>query len=131
MAKYKYIRADIYKRGITVFIGSRKELTQFVKIAFKDLPELVNAVAKSEDSTALGTTFLEEFGQSLIWLPKLPKTPDGIANLAHEILHATFALLDYIGVEYVPDSPNEAYTYLSEFFLYRALLIKGYKDFKC
>lgn len=127
-AKWKYIRADVYRRGITIFIGSREELNKFVEKAFKGMPKFIEDVKESDGSHSLGTTWVEEGGQSLIWIPKFPKTPTQIGNLSHEILHATFALLDYVGVEYRYDGPNEPYTYLQEYFLVKALTKRGYKD---
>lgn len=128
MSKYKYIKADVYRRGITIFIGPRKELPKFVKKAYEDCEDLLKEVEKTLDEEgAIGTTYMEEFGQTLIWIPKFPSTPAEIGSLAHEILHATMHLLDYINVEYRYDGPNEPYTYLLEYFLTEALSKEGYE----
>ena len=127
MSKYKYIRADVYSRGITIFIGPQKELFKFVEEVYKDNKKLIENVKDTIDSEALGTTFTEDDGQSLIWIPKFPKTSGEIAILGHEILHATFILLNYCGVNYEYDGPNEAYTYLFEYLMGQALDTEGYE----
>ena len=127
MSKYKYIRADVYRRGITIFIGPRKELFKFVEEVYKDNKKLIENVKDTIDSEALGTTFTEDDGQSLIWIPKFPKTPSEIAILGHEVLHATFILLDYCNVEYIHNDSNEPYTYLFEYFMEQALITEGYE----
>lgn len=131
MGKYKYVRADVYRRGITIFIGTREELLSFVKEAWPDNRDLTDAVAEDlEKDNALGTTYVEDDGQSIIWIPKFPRNAKGIGVLAHEILHATFTLLDYVDVEYRYGGPNEPYTYLFEMFLTKALNERGYKKFE-
>lgn len=127
VAKYKYIKCDVYNRGVTIFIGPRKELPKFVKKAYRGNKALIEEVETSVGSSALGTTFIEEYGQSLVWIPKFPKTPEELGTIAHEILHATFTLLDYVNVEYSYNGPNEPYTYLFEFLLTEALKEDGYE----
>lgn len=130
MSKYKYIKADVYRRGITIFIGNPQELIGFVKQAYKDDQSFIQDVVEhvTQKDLPIATTFKESYGQSLIWIPKFPKTPKEVSCLAHEILHATFVLLDYVNVEYRYEGPNEPYTYLFEYFLNKALTEKGYKE---
>lgn len=52
-----------------------------------------------------------ENGQSLIRMPKIPKTPFEHGVLSHEILHCVFAVMESVGIEYHPKS-EEAFTYL-------------------
>lgn len=127
MSRFKYIRADVYRRGITIFIGPKKDLPTFVKKAFKGNKTLLESIKDSLKEDSLGTTYHEDFGQSLIWIPKWPKTPKELGTLAHEILHATMNMLDYIDVEYRYGGPNEPYTYLFEFLFTEALEEKGYE----
>ena len=128
MGIYKHIRADVYRRGITVFMGTRKELVKFVEEAY-DGDELLLKQVKDDvdDATSIGTAYKEERGQSLVWVPSFPKTPEQIASLAHEILHATYTLLDFCGVEYRYGGANEPYTYLFEYFLTNTLKKEGYE----
>lgn len=127
MGKWKYIRADVYKRGITIYIGTKESLLEFVRKAYSENNKLIEEVKEHIKGDAEATTYLEEGGQSLIWVPKFPKNPKQIAIMAHEILHATFVLMDYVGAEYRYNGPNEPYTYLFEYFLSKALNEKGYK----
>lgn len=128
MGKYKYIRTNVYRRGIAIFIGSREELLDFTKKAYTN-EELISQVKNDlNKDSSIGTCYIEDLGQSLIWIPKFPRTVSQISALAHEVLHATFTLLDFVGVEYRYEGPNEPYTYLFEYFLTRALTEKGYKN---
>ena len=131
MGKFKYITADVYRRGIYIFIGTRKELYDWAKKTFnkESDEELIHTLKEGlTNTTSIGTTYCLECGQSLVWLPKLSLTPRGIGNLAHELSHATMSLLDFIGVEYRYSGSNEPYTYLLEFFITKALEKSGYKN---
>ena len=129
MSKFKYIRADVYRRGISIFIGTKEALLEFAKETFKDNEDLIHNIKESlNDTNALATTYQEEYGQSVIWIPKFPKTPTQVANLAHEVLHATFCILDFVNVEYRYGGPNEPYTYLFDYLLTKALTERGYRD---
>lgn len=131
MGKFKYITADVYRRGIYIFIGTRKELYDWAKKTFnkESDEELIHTLKEGlTNTTSIGTTYCLECGQSLVWLPKLSLTPRGIGNLAHELSHATMSLLDFIGVEYHYSGSNEPYTYLLEFFITKALEKRGYKN---
>jgi hypothetical protein len=84
MAKVKYIPCDIYKRGISIFIGSLKEFKAWVKKEY--------------------------------------------VALAHELLHATFHVLNFCHVEYSYDGNNESFTYLLEHLTRWALEKDGYEN---
>lgn len=129
MAKWKYIRNDTYRRGITVVIGSVKEFIKFLESSsYKNDKELMENVKEHENTSALATCYNDHTdGQCIIRVPDYPITPAQIACLGHEILHAVFFILQYCGVNYSEDS-EEAFTYLYEFFLTKALTEKGYKD---
>lgn len=129
MAKWKYIRSDTYRRGITIFIGNSEEYVDFLKnSSYKDDEELIERATNIRNRNALACCYNDNNeGQSIIYLPFFPSTPARIACLGHEILHAVFHILDWCGVKYSEES-EEAFTYLYEFFLNRALTEKGYKD---
>ena len=131
MGKCKYIKADVYRRGICVFIGTRKELYDWAKETFnsEDDETLIHDLKEDLTNTSsIGTTYNLGGGQSLVWLPKLSLTPKGIGNLVHELSHATMGLLDFVGVEYRYSGANEPYAYLLEFFVTKALEKRGYKN---
>ena len=49
--------------------------------------------------------------KSVIWLQSFNNTPEDISILAHECLHATFDLMEYVGIEYDGEENNEAFTH--------------------
>ena len=133
MAKHKYIRCDIYKRGIYVFVGSIQEFAEWIKETFTDDDE--KSFAKGtlqwiEDGNCGAASFhySNEMGGGVILIPSLPEIPKDIASLAHECLHATFFIMDYCGVSYHQDSPNEPFTYLLEHLMRNALEEEGYEE---
>lgn len=129
MAKWKYIRNDTYRRGITIFIGSNEEYVNFLKSStYKNDKELLEQATHIENRNALACCYNDNSdGQSIVYLPFYPITPTQIACLGHELLHAVFFILQYCGVKYSEES-EEAFTYLHEFFMAKALTEKGYKD---
>lgn len=129
MAKWKYIRNDTYRRGITIFIGSAKEFIKFLESSsYKNDKELMENIKEHENTNALATCYNDHTdGQCIIRVSNCPITPTQIACLGHELLHATFFILQYCGIKY-SDEGEEAFTYLYEFFLTKALTEKGYKN---
>ena len=138
MAKYKYIHCDVYKRGVTVFIGDCDSLRNWVKKFYKesyeqDMVDVINRSCSEEeynDQFISARCYESNSGQWVVHLPEFSFTydPIEIADLAHELLHATHGLLDFIGVEYRYGGANEPYTYLYEYLLKNALTEKGYKN---
>lgn len=138
MARFKYIHCDLYKRGIFIFIGNCEELSKWAKKVYnepceQDLIDSVEQFCTSErygNQGVAGSCYDSSSGQWLIHLPEFSfeYDPVAITNLSHEILHATFGMLDYVGVEYRYGGSNEPYTYLHEYFLKNALIEKGYKN---
>jgi len=136
-AVYQYIHCDVYKHGVVIFIGDCTSLREWVKKVYKDAQseELVNDIEKNcteeeyfrEDISA--RCYFSESGHFIVHLPKFSfeYNPSEISNLSHELLHATFLILDFIGMEYRYQGNNEAYTYLLEFLLKNALVKKNYK----
>jgi hypothetical protein len=61
-----------------------------------------------------------------IWLPKKPKTARELATVAHEILHAVFDCMEYVGVKYSRES-EESFTYLHTELMKQFLKKCGYK----
>ena len=131
MAKVKYIPCDVYKRGIYVFIGSLSELKSYVKSTFteEEYEDFVDMVMKTEHKETYSASFFYNNldGQGIVHVPRYPRTPIEIGALAHEILHATFHVLNFCHVEYTYDGNNEAYTYLHEHLMRGAFEENGYK----
>ena len=132
MAKVKYIPCDIYKRGISVFIGNLDEFKAWVKKDYTDEEEqeFVDMVMglKEENCGMASFNYDNCNGQGVILIPKYPDSPKERAALAHELLHATFHILNFCRVEYAYDGSNEPYTYLMEHLTRNALELEGYED---
>ena len=132
MAKVKYIPCDIYKRGISVFIGNLDEFKAWVKKDYTDEEEheFVDMVMglKEENCGMASFNYDNRNGQGVILIPKYPDSPKERAALAHELLHATFHILNFCHVDYTYDGNNEAFTYLMEHLTRNALELEGYED---
>ena len=129
MAKFKVIHIDIYRRDITVFIGSHDEFKSW--IATCEVPtsweQLVEAVVESEDNAEASYWYNNNNGNGIIELKKHPETIEEISTAVHECLHCTMRVLSYIGIPCVDYDANEAYTYLLEYILKNVLDYKNYE----
>lgn len=128
MAKYKVIPVDVYSRHVTVFIGSHDEFKDW--ITSYDVPnsweQLVENVVNSDDDALASYWYNSNNGNGIIELPWHPKSPYEVSVAAHEALHATFRIADYIGVDYVVNASNEPYTYLLEYIVRNILDYENY-----
>lgn len=130
MAKYKYIPCDIYKRGITIFIGSKEEFIAYCKETYNEDEDDEDYVHEIKRCAYGYADFHYGNGYAAVRIPYYPKTPIDIAATAHELLHATQWLLWYSGVEYDNSNcNNEAYTYLHEHLVRNTFEEEGYKDY--
>ncbi len=128
MAKFKTIDIELYKRDITIFIGSHYEFKDWL-LQYKvptSWEQLIESIIESDDS-ALASYWYNKYGNGIIELPWHPKSSYEISVAAHEALHATFRVLDYVGVEYVINSSNESFTYLHEYILEKILNYDNYQ----
>jgi hypothetical protein len=92
----------------------------------KLMKEMTNGADVQFDTAAgNGFAFTQPGKPWLIWV----ETLDDVAVLAHEALHATFAILRRAGMEFSHDS-EEAYTYTMTDILDRALYKKGWVTVK-
>lgn len=130
MAKHKYIPCDIYKRGITIFIGDKEEFIAYCKQTYnedEDDEEFIHSINNCSYGYA---DYHWGNGYGIVRIPNFPKTPKDIASTVHELLHATQWLLWYSGVEYDNKSvANEAYTYLLEHLVRNTFEEIGYEGF--
>ena len=131
-AEVKYIPIDIYKRCIYVFMGSLDEFKLWVKntYIYDEEKDFVNMVlGLTEDSIGMASFNWEtNNGTGVILLPKYPESPEEIAALIHELLHATFFILDMCHVDYNSSGSNEAFTYLMEYLTRNSLEKEGYEE---
>lgn len=129
MAKVKHIPCDIYKRGITVFIGSPKELILWSKKTYNEDEDDKEFNHSLEHCSYGLADFHYGNGYAIVRLPKFPKKPEEIAYMTHELLHATMWMLWYCGVGFDTSTiNNEAYTYLLEHLVRNTLELNGYED---
>lgn len=127
MAKQKYIPCDIYRRGVTVFIGTYAEMVAWAKKEFTDLRYKDFLYGMEQLQGGYMDTHYD-CGSCVVRIPSFPTTPEESAALGHEILHATHYILSYCGVEFVWKGNNEAYTYLFEWLQQNALTEDGYEE---
>lgn len=140
VTKYKYIHCDVWKTGISVFIGDTSSLLKWAKKIYREAEEqdMIHSIEMYgteedyEEKRVVGRLYHSDSGQYIVHVPAFSFTfnPTEISILSHELLHATFLMLDFLGVEYRYTGSNEPYTYTHEYLLKEALKEKGYKEFK-
>lgn len=136
MAQVKYIRCDIYKRGVHVVIGTHEQMMKYAKKEWEeskykdDYKDFIESLKK--DTGGYATTYFGA-GECLVLLPSFPNNPKDIAVAAHEMLHATDYILWFCGInrsETGNDFSNEAFSYLLEHLLKNTLEKQGYESIK-
>lgn len=137
-SRYKYIYCDVWKCGVSVFIGNNTDLLKWAKKFYKEPEEqdMIQSIEQYGSGTdyktkrVAGRIYYSESGQWVIHIPSFSfdYDPVAISNLSHELEHATYGILDFVGMQYRYGGNNEAYTYLHEFLLKNALREKGYKE---
>ncbi|AXF52150.1 MAG: hypothetical protein [crAssphage sp. isolate ctcc615] len=129
MAKFKIIPIDLYKRDITVFVGSHDEFKEWV--ASYNVPasweQLIESIVLSEDDAVASYWYNRNNGNGIIELPCHPKSKEEIGVAAHECLHCVMHTLSYINIPCIPHEANEAYTYLLEHILVNVLDYNNYE----
>ena len=130
MAKVKYIRCDIYKRGINVLIGTPEELKRWCEKTYcedEDDRDFNESLRRCR--YGLADFHYSYEGYAVIRLPKFPKTPVEMAYTTHEVFHAASWLLSFSGVDYDNENiNNEAFAYLIEHLMRNILEKEGYED---
>lgn len=134
---WKYIHCDVYKCGVSIFIGECEALKKWAKKVYNgnadvDMLQGMEATCTEADyieNNVAARCYVSSGGACIVHLPRFSFTynPQEITSLSHEVLHAAFGILDYIGVEYRYGGSNEPYTYLHEFILKNALIRNGYR----
>lgn len=129
MAKFKNIRIDIYKRKITVFIGSHEEFKTWITSYHvpSDWEQLLESIIESKDNAIASYWYNVNNGNGVIELPYHPENKEEIGVAAHECLHCVMHTLSYVNIPCIMHESNEAYTYLLEYLLVRVLDYKNYE----
>lgn len=129
MAKFKVINIELYRRDITIFIGTHDEFKEW--LASYNVPtsweRLVENVLDSDDAALASYWYNSNNGNGIIELPWHPESAYEIGIAAHESLHAVFRMFDYLGVEYVVNGSNESFTYMLEYILNNILDYNNYE----
>ena len=123
MAKIKYVNVDIYKTGVTIFVGTHNEFIKYLKdmASKKDYYKEIVPLAEDRDNTSVASFYWDAKSRTLIVeVTSLKFNYRTLGEVVHELDHAAFYILDECGVYYGPeDGSKEAHTYLLE------LLVKG------
>ena len=123
MAKIKYVNVDIYRTGVTIFVGTHNEFIKYLKdmASKKDYYKEIVPLAEDRDNTSVASFYWDAESRTLIVeVTSLKFNYRTLGEVVHELDHAAFYILDECGVYYGPeDGSKEAHTYLLE------LLVKG------
>ena len=112
------IRIDIYNRDVIVHCGSIKPLRKYLSKFMSQ--EAIKEICDSLHTCKLGQTLQLEDGGIVVYMPKEPKDAKDMGVLAHELFHAAYFVLQKAGIE-CTDSADEAYAYLLQFLVERAV----------
>lgn len=99
----------IFKRNLLVIFGDKEQLIKEVRKYHteEELEGVLEGFTFKEDGK---TVYDAKFNTFFIWMPEKPKTAQEAGTLAHEVFHATCAMLENIGMSLSDDS-EEAYAY--------------------
>lgn len=131
MAKIKWVDVDIYKTGVTIFVGTHNEFIKYLKdmASKKDYYKEIVPLAENRDSTSAASFYWDVKSRTLIVeITSLKFNYNKLGEVVHELDHATFYILDecmiYYGLE---DESKEAHTYLLELLVRETFNKEGYE----
>ena len=131
MAKIKYVDVDIYKTGVTIFVGTHKEFIKYTNdMASKyDYYKEIVPLAEDRDNTSVASFYWDAESRTLIVeVTSLKFNYSKLGEVVHELDHAAFYILDECGVYYGPeDGSKEAHTYLLELLVEGTFNKEGYE----
>lgn len=106
------LSADPYDIDVAVVIG-----TDTAKAVRLIRYYVLDGKVSSANLNARGVTFWPDSsgkGIPVVWIPRVPETPEDIGVVGHELTHVSHMIMLYCGTELVPES-MEAYAYLNGF----------------
>ena len=131
MAKIKYVDVDIYKTGVTIFVGTHNEFIKYLKdmASKKDYYKEIVPLAEDRDNTSVASFYWDAESRTLIVeVTSLKFNYSKLGEVVHELDHAAFYILDECGVYYGPeDGSKEAHTYLLELLVEGTFNKEGYE----
>lgn len=113
MNQFKIINIDIYNTDIMVYFGQFSSLLDKLSeyLRNEEVQKAKELFGDVENGITLARTCLLECGQIVLWMPKIPTTPEEKGTLQHEIFHATNDMMEKVGIRLTLAS-DEAYAYL-------------------
>ena len=131
MAKIKYVDVDIYKTGVTIFVGTHNEFIKYLKdmASKKDYYKEIVPLAEDRDNTSVASFYWDAESRTIIVeVTSLKFNYSKLGEVVHELDHAAFYILDECGVYYGPeDGSKEAHTYLLELLVEGTFNKEGYE----
>lgn len=130
MAKVKKIDIGIYKTWITVFVGSRKEFSDWLRKDKKNIvyKTLADFVIDGNEQSGFGDFYSsDEYRPTFVRLDSFKMNADDISAMAHEMAHATFYIMRDVDIDVCSES-EEAFTYLQGYLVMEALKKDGWKE---
>ena len=131
MAKIKYVDVDIYKTGVTIFVGTHSEFIKYLKdMASKyDYYKEIVPLAEDRDNTSVASFYWDAESRTLIVeVTSLKFNYNTLGEVVHELDHAAFYILDECGVYYgTENGTKEVHTYLLELLVRGTFNKEGYE----
>ena len=129
MAKIKYVDVDIYKTGVTIFVGTHKEFIKYTNDMASKYDYYKEIVSLAEDRESAASFYWDAESRTLIVeVTSLKFNYRTLGEVVHELDHAAFYILDECGVYYGPeDGSKEAHTYLLELLVRGTFNKEGYE----
>lgn len=106
------LSADVFRRGVLLFVGKLADLKNALARRRVSVASDVFSRIERERGTSGGFCIPVGNGESVIYFRQPPQTP----TLVHEICHATWRMLDEIGI-----ADDEAFAYLAEHLFAQAI----------
>lgn len=102
-------RFGYFQKNLLIIFGGKEQLMRELRKYHTE--EEVKGVLEGFTFKENGKTVYDaKFNTFFIWMPEKPKTAQEAGTLAHEIFHATCAMLENMGMALSDDS-EEAYAY--------------------
>ena len=116
-----------------VWVGDLEHMKQWVAKEFTedDETEFVKYVVTFTQTKSQAASYFYNNcnGTGIIWIPDFPTNLIQCATILHEVMHSTFFMLDFCGVDYCVGGNNEAFTYLGEHIFRNVMTDDGYEEF--
>lgn len=121
MKKAFWINNGTYPDGVVCLVGlNKKECEKYIN---KHCGKL-NIPLDTDDLSDLGELdglnakyYRMDNGWSIVYIPEFKWTPRHISLMTHEMLHATYGVLNYFGIEEINEENEEAWAYQLTYYV--------------